>query len=133
MSLLALSNISFAYAGGRRLFENTSFSVNPTDRMVIVGLNGAGKSTLLRLLTGELAPTAGEIVARKPLVLALAGQGLSTGSPPLALFDFVFEALATPASLRKEIWELEGQLSNAERACEYAARLNDYEGRGGYL
>ena len=63
MSLLALSKVSFAYAGGSRLFEDASFSVNSTDRMVIVSPNGAGKSTLLRLLTGDLVPTTGEIAA----------------------------------------------------------------------
>lgn len=131
MSLLALSEVSFAYAGGSRLFEDTSFSVNPHDRMVIVGPNGAGKSTILRLLTGALAPTSGEIVRRHPLAVAVADQGLSTGSPS-TLFDFVFDALGALALLRKKLRDLERKLSDAERACEYASGVNDYEERGGY-
>ena len=135
MSLLALSEVSFAYSGGSRLFEGTSFPVNPTDRMVIAGPNGAGKSTLLRLLTGELAPTSGEIVRRHPLVLAVADQGLSPGLSPgssSTLFDFVFEASGALARLREDIRELERQLADPQRACEYASRVNDYEERGGY-
>ena len=131
MSLLALSEVSFAYAGGSLLIENTSFSVNPIDRTVIAGPNGAGKSTLLRLLTGELAPTRGEIVRRHPLVVAAADQGLST-QPPSTLFDFVFDASGALAALRKEIRELERKLSDVECACEYASRVHDYERRGGY-
>jgi ATPase subunit of ABC transporter with duplicated ATPase domains len=43
MSLLAFSGVSFAYSCGSSLFEDASFSVNPTDRIAIVGPNGAGK------------------------------------------------------------------------------------------
>jgi ATP-binding cassette subfamily F protein 3 len=131
MSLLALSGVSYAYSGGSRLFADTSFSVNPSDRMVIVGPNGAGKSTLLRLLTGELAPTRGEILRRHSLVLAVADQEPSTGSPS-ALFDFVFDALGPLARLRKDIRELERKLSDPQHACEYASCVKDYEERGGY-
>jgi ATP-binding cassette subfamily F protein 3 len=131
MSLLALSQVSFAYSGGSRLFEDASFPVNPTDRMVVVGPNGVGKSTLLRLLTGEFTPTNGEIVRRYPLVLGVADQGLLTGSS-LTLFDFVFEASGALGRLRKDIGELERHLSDGERACEYATRVNEYEERGGY-
>src|SRR6516164_4770189 len=131
MSLLALSEVSFAYSAGCRLFDDASFAVNPTDRVAVVGPNGVGKSTLLRLLTGELTPTSGEIVRRHPLVLAVADQGLSSGSSS-TLFDFVFEASGAVGRLRKDIRELERHLSDGERACEYAWRVSEYEARGGY-
>lgn len=131
MSLLGLSGVSFAYSCGSQIFEGASFSVNPADRIAIVGPNGAGKSTLLRLLAGELEPTCGEIVRRHSLLVAVADQGLSAGSA-LTVFDFVFDALGPLAPVRKAILELERQLSDLECACEYAARIGEYEERGGY-
>ena len=46
-----------------------SLSVNPGDRLGVLGRNGAGKSTLMRLLAGELAPL---------------GRHAHAGSPELA-------------------------------------------------
>ncbi len=46
---------------GRRLFDNFTLRINRGDRIGIIGPNGVGKSTLLKVLTGELAPDAGEI------------------------------------------------------------------------
>jgi ATP-binding cassette subfamily F protein 3 len=131
MSLLGLSGVAFAYSGGSPLFEHASFSVNPTDRIAVVGPNGSGKSTLLRLLAGELAPTRGEVVRRDSLVTAVAEQGISTRSRS-ALFDFVFDVLDPLAALRTAIQDLEGHLSDPQSACEYAARINEYQDLGGY-
>jgi len=58
--------------GDRRLFGPLSFEVRGPERIAVAGPNGAGKSTLLRLITGELAPTAGEI--RRPGRLAMLDQ-----------------------------------------------------------
>lgn len=47
---------------GRLLVEGIDLRLLPGRLIVLVGPNGAGKSTLLRLLTGELAPSAGELL-----------------------------------------------------------------------
>ncbi len=47
--------------GGRRILERLTFLVTNGVRVGLVGPNGSGKTTLLRVLTGELAPTAGEV------------------------------------------------------------------------
>jgi len=38
--------------GGRTLFDNINFIINPKDRIALVGKNGAGKSTMLKILAG---------------------------------------------------------------------------------
>lgn len=47
--------------GERMLIKDFSIEIARGDRIGLVGPNGAGKTTLLKMLTGELAPDAGEI------------------------------------------------------------------------
>ena len=56
-----LRHVSAGY-GDRTVLTDIDLVVQPGDWIGVVGPNGAGKSTLLRLLTGLLAPTAGEIL-----------------------------------------------------------------------
>ena len=45
-------NVSFSYPGSqRKVINNVSLKLEPTDSVVLVGLNGAGKTTLIKLLT----------------------------------------------------------------------------------
>lgn len=56
--------------------EHISFSLQPGDRLGLLGRNGSGKSTLLRLLAGIYEPDAGRIVIRGqvcPLIALGAG------------------------------------------------------------
>ena len=57
---LRLADVSFE-AGGKRLIESLSMTIDRGPRTVILGPNGAGKSLLLRLCHGLLQPTAGSI------------------------------------------------------------------------
>src|SRR3970282_1554478 len=60
MSLIAAQNIDYS-VGGPLLLENVELSIDPGERIALIGRNGAGKSTLLRLLTGAVKPEDGEI------------------------------------------------------------------------
>jgi ATP-binding cassette subfamily F protein 3 len=51
------------------VLEGVGRSVNPGDRIGILGRNGAGKSTLMKLIAGSLAPAAGERVASPDLIV----------------------------------------------------------------
>jgi ATP-binding cassette subfamily F protein uup len=57
--LLRLSDVSLSF-GGRALFEHVSLTVDPSERVGIIGRNGGGKTSLLSVLAGELPPDEGE-------------------------------------------------------------------------
>ena len=62
--MLSLSRISKQY-GRQVLFVDTSFQLNPGEKVGLVGPNGAGKTTILRALLGSLQPLGGT-VTRSP-------------------------------------------------------------------
>jgi ATP-binding cassette subfamily B protein len=56
-------NVSFAYPRSSRLIlDNINFSLEPSERIALVGENGQGKTTIVKLLTRLYDPTAGKIL-----------------------------------------------------------------------
>jgi ATP-binding cassette subfamily F protein 3 len=47
--------------GAKKVLDDVRFLIERGDRVALVGVNGAGKSTLIKLLTGDEAPTSGQI------------------------------------------------------------------------
>jgi tungstate transport system ATP-binding protein len=61
-TLLPLRLVDVTYeAGGRRVVDGVTLTLEAGPRTIIVGPNGAGKSVLLRLCHGLLAPTSGQL------------------------------------------------------------------------
>lgn len=60
--LLPLSLVDVCYeAGGKRLLDRVSLTIDHGPRTIVLGPNGAGKSVLLRLCHGLLRPTSGRV------------------------------------------------------------------------
>ena len=54
--------LRFGYPGGELVLRDVSFTVEPGERVAVLGANGAGKSTLLLHLNGLLTPHDGRVV-----------------------------------------------------------------------
>lgn len=77
--MLNLINITVSF-GGRDLYKNISFQINPKDKIGIVGKNGAGKSTMLKLIIGEQKPTSGSVNMTNSLTVGYLPQELNVSS-----------------------------------------------------
>src|SRR6266496_6262 len=60
MALLEVRGLSKVF-GGLRAVSDLSFALHPGEVLGLIGPNGAGKITVFNLITGFLAPTAGQI------------------------------------------------------------------------
>ncbi|MBL5859379.1 ATP-binding cassette domain-containing protein [Serratia fonticola] len=61
-SRLSFRHIVFAYDAQLPVLHDLSISLQPGQRIAIVGESGTGKSTLLKVMTGLMAPQQGEVV-----------------------------------------------------------------------
>jgi ATP-binding cassette subfamily F protein 3 len=123
------------HVGGRLLFEEVSFKLEPGDRMTLSGRNGAGKSTLLRVLAGQLAPDAGTLTLHKGARVALHDQ-----RPPRegaqTLGEYVYSGRADLIETEAELARLEERMSGGDAGEEtltaYSAAQQRLEAGGGY-
>lgn len=60
--MLEVRNLTKVYDDGTQALTDVSFSVEPREFLVVIGLSGSGKSTLLRCINRLVDPTDGEIV-----------------------------------------------------------------------
>ena len=102
--LLQLTDISLTF-GGNPLFDGLSMTVQPGDRLALVGRNGSGKSTLMKLMAGLIEPDSGER-ALAPGVSAAYMEQAPDLSAYATLGDYAAGALPP------------GELYRAERAAE---------------
>ena len=68
------NGLRMAY-GVDEIFRGVSFSVQPGERIGIVGANGAGKSTLLSLIAGEIEPSGGSLAVGDDVRVGYLKQG----------------------------------------------------------
>jgi ATP-binding cassette subfamily F protein 3 len=133
MAIATATSLDF-HVGGRLLFEDVSFKLEPRERMTLSGRNGAGKSTLLRILAGELAPDSGSLAIQRGARVALHDQ-----SPPresdATLGEYVYSGRTEMLEAEAELARLEAKMSDGageEEMVAYAAAQARLEAGGGY-
>jgi ATP-binding cassette subfamily F protein uup len=78
MAVVCFRGVSFEYTSPP-LLDRVDFSVEPGERIGLVGRNGAGKSTFMRLVEGTLKPDSGNIDRSAGTRVARLEQEVPTG------------------------------------------------------
>lgn len=61
MSMVQISNVRKAYAGGFEALKGASLDIHEGEILALLGPNGAGKTTLISTICGITQPTSGTI------------------------------------------------------------------------
>lgn len=126
--MLTLNNINFEF-GGRYLYRDASWQINPGEKIGLVGRNGTGKSTLLRIITGEYAIESGEINAIRGLTIGFLNQDLLSFSTDGSIRDVALGAFEEALTIEKEIEDILHQLENGNDSQEILEQLHDKQTR----
>ncbi|MBL8915527.1 MAG: ABC-F family ATP-binding cassette domain-containing protein [Archangium sp.] len=116
MSLVIVQKLSLSY-GKKTLFDDSAFSIGPTDRIGLVGANGTGKSTLLKILMGQVQPDSGTQTLRRKATIGYLPQDLQA-LPEGKLVDAVLSSVPGRDSLDESITAVEAQLSESSDETE---------------
>ena len=103
MSLIRFEELSLDF-GEQKILTEANLAIEPGERICLIGRNGAGKSTTFKLITGDLEPDRGEIVATTGLVVSELAQTIPD-SLDLPVRDVVRSGLAGIEALLKDYQE----------------------------
>ncbi len=104
MPLIQLQALDYS-VGGPLLLENVDLTIEPNERVCVVGRNGEGKSTLLRLLGGEIVPDDGEVRVQGGVRVARLAQEVPQDTAG-DVFDVVAAGLGNLGALLAEYHHL---------------------------
>jgi ATP-binding cassette subfamily F protein 3 len=98
--------------GVKPLLEQVDVTLNPGDKIGLIGANGAGKSSLFAMMRGELHPDQGEIDFPAKWRVAYVAQE----TPPLdrAALDYAIDGDVTLRKLEAELARLESEPESSE-------------------
>ena len=100
MSLLRFDDIGLEF-GDQVILRNAEFSIEPGERICLIGRNGAGKSTTLKLIMGTIEPDRGEITTKPGLIVSQLDQTLPEAMD-LPVTDVIRSGLTQIESLLEE-------------------------------
>jgi len=130
MSLIRLDDISIEF-GDVPLLTRASFTVEPGERICLIGRNGAGKSTLLKIITGQITPDSGEIHYQQHLRISQLEQALP-GAIDRKVSDVVREGLSEQQTLIDQFSELSQQSMDKQGLKELEQLQAQIDAGGGW-
>ena len=87
---------------GHTLFSDVSFTINPNDKIALMGKNGAGKSTMMKIIAGVQKATKGHVRFPKEAIIAYLPQHLLT-EDDCTVFDEASKAFGHVFKMRDEM------------------------------
>ena len=134
MAEITVSGLVKSFEIGNNILDGLSFTVNPGERVGILGPNGCGKTTLFRILTGALDYDEGQISITPGRRIGLISQ------IPVFPADWTVEDVLCSAQARltdmsrrmEELTELMEHDSSPALLREYDKLSDDYRRLGGY-
>ena len=136
MALLTLANVQHAY-GNHIVLDGVTMSIEPGEKVGLVGRNGSGKTTLMKAMLGELEPDRGSVQVQRSARIGYLSQDPAF-DPEETLRDAAEAAFADLHALHLELASVFEAMADAagdglERLLRKQATLESrIETAGGY-
>ena len=135
--MISFTRISKQY-GRQVLFVETSFQLNPGEKVGLVGPNGAGKTTLFRMIVGEEQPDEGDVSVPKRLTIGYFRQDVEEMSGR-SVIDEVIAGSGRLGDLHHELERLQHDMADPAKAddmdrilARFGEVQEEYDHLGGY-
>ncbi len=129
MPLITLQNVDYS-VGGPLLLEKTELTIEPGERIALIGRNGAGKSTLMKLMAGELKPDDGEVRVQQGVRVTRLEQEVPHGAAG-SVFDVVADGLGDLGHWLAEFHRLShAEVFDGDALGDVQAKIDAAEGWG---
>ncbi len=121
--------------GGHKLFSDFNFTIQPDNKIGLIGNNGVGKTSLLNILCNIDSDYDGTMTKSSKCRIGYLTQGVSL-PPDHTLYDECLSHFSELLKVKDQLKHLEHEISNDPENVtvqdKYGQLLHDFEDQGGY-
>ena len=121
--MIELKNLTLQ-RGLKVLLDKASVTINPNQRVGLIGKNGTGKSSLFALIKGEISQDGGDILIPRTWKLAAVAQ--ETPALETSALDYVLQGDTELQTFQTALNQAEAQNDGMKQA-EYHAKLDEID------